>query len=70
MFISFMIHSGEGTKRQTNQCMSKSVINASEITGVRKFRPELEFSLHLKFSPLMYGEEGLLGKVKEKGKIN
>lgn len=47
MFISFMIHSGKN-KRQTNQRMSKSVINASEVTGVRKFRPELELSFALK----------------------
>lgn len=73
MLISFIIHwerGREGNKRQRNQRMSKSVINAGEITGARKFQPELELSLHLSFSPLMYGEEGLLGKVKEKGKRN
>lgn len=72
MFISFITHSGggEGNKRQTNRRMSKSVKkkNASEITGARTFQPELELSLHLNFTPLMYGEEELLGKVKEKGK--
>lgn len=66
IFISFMIHSGKN-KWQMNQPMSNSVINTSEFS-VRKYKPELEISLHLKFSFLMYVKEGLEGKAKEKTK--